>query len=53
MAEMMRMCRCSVWWRNFELPEVSDCGKEIKLFGESHIDDVAKELGIGIRKASA
>ena len=30
------------------VPHCPNCGKEIKLFGESHIDDVAKELGIPV-----
>ncbi len=25
-----------------------DCGKEISVFGESHIDEVAEELGIPV-----
>ena len=25
-----------------------DCGKEIKVFGESHIDEIAKELGVPV-----
>ena len=33
---------------NFSYLKCPDCGKEIKLFGESHIDDVAKELGIPV-----
>ena len=33
---------------NYSYLKCPDCGKEIKLFGESHIDDVAKELGIPV-----
>ena len=33
---------------NYSYVKCPDCGKEIKLFGESHIDDVAKELGIPV-----
>ena len=33
---------------NMSYVECPDCGKQIKVFGESHIDEVAKELGIDI-----
>lgn len=33
---------------NFSYLKCPDCGKEIKLFGESHIDDVAAELGVPV-----
>ena len=33
---------------NFSYLKCPDCGKEIKLFGESHIDETAKELGIKV-----
>ena len=31
---------------NFSYLKCPDCGREIKLFGESNIDETAKELGI-------
>lgn len=33
---------------NYSYLKCPDCGKEIKLFGESHIDDVAAELGVAV-----
>ena len=33
---------------NFSYLECPDCGKEIKLFGESNIDDTASELGLEV-----
>ena len=33
---------------NYSYLKCPDCGKEIKLFGESHIDDVASELGVSM-----
>ena len=33
---------------NFSYLKCPDCGKEIKLFGESNIDDVAAELGVPV-----
>ena len=33
---------------NFSYLRCPDCGKEIKLFGESHIDDTAAELGVKV-----
>ena len=30
---------------NYSYVKCPDCGKEIKVFGESHIDEIAKELG--------
>ena len=33
---------------NMSYVECPDCGKQIKVFGESHIDEVAKELGIDV-----
>ena len=33
---------------NFSYLKCPDCGKEIKLFGESHIDEVAAELGLPV-----
>jgi hypothetical protein len=31
---------------NFSFLKCPDCGKEIKMFGESHIEDVAANLGV-------
>ena len=33
---------------NFSYLKCPDCGKEIKVFGESHVDEVAAELGIKV-----
>lgn len=33
---------------NYSYLKCPDCGKEISLFGESHIDEAAKELGIEV-----
>ena len=33
---------------NMSYVECPDCGKQIKVFGESHIDEVAAELGIPV-----
>ena len=33
---------------NFSYLKCPDCGKEIKLFGESHIDEIAKELSVPV-----
>ena len=33
---------------NMSYLECPDCGKKISVFGESHIDDVAKEYGIPV-----
>ena len=33
---------------NMSYVECPDCGKKIKLFGESHIEDVAKEHGLSV-----
>lgn len=33
---------------NYSYLKCPDCGKEISLFGESHIDETAKELGIEV-----
>lgn len=44
MAEMMHIPVIGVV-ENYSYLKCSDCGKEIKLFGESHIDEVADELG--------
>ena len=44
MAEMMHIPVIGVI-ENYSYLKCSDCGKEIKLFGESHIDEAADELG--------
>lgn len=44
MAEMMHIPVIGVI-ENYSYLKCSDCGKEIKLFGESYIDEVADELG--------
>lgn len=33
---------------NYSYVKCPDCGKEIHVFGESHIDDIAKELGVPV-----
>lgn len=33
---------------NYSYIECPDCGKQIKVFGESHIDEIAKEHGIDV-----
>ena len=33
---------------NYSYLKCPDCGKEIKLFGESHIDEAASEIGIPV-----
>lgn len=33
---------------NYSYIECPDCNKQIKVFGESHIDEIAKELGIDV-----
>lgn len=33
---------------NYSYLKCPDCGKEMKIFGESHVDDVAGELGINV-----
>ena len=47
MAEMMHIPVLGVV-ENFSYLRCPDCGKEIKLFGESHIDDTAAELGVKV-----
>ena len=44
MANMMHILVLGVV-ENFSYLKCPDCGKEIKLFGESHIDETAAELG--------
>ncbi len=33
---------------NYSYLKCPDCGKEIKVFGESHIDEIAEELGVPV-----
>ncbi len=33
---------------NYSYLECPDCGRKISVFGESHIDEVAEELGIPV-----
>ena len=33
---------------NYSYVKCPDCGKEIHVFGESHIDEIAKELGVPV-----
>jgi len=33
---------------NYSYLKCPDCGKEIKVFGESHIDEIAAELGMKV-----
>lgn len=47
MAEMMHIPVLGVV-ENFSYLACPDCGKEIKLFGESNIDAVAEELGVPV-----
>ena len=47
MASMMNVPVLGVV-ENFSYLKCTDCGKEIKVFGESHVDEVAAELGIKV-----
>lgn len=47
MANMMHIPVLGVV-ENFSYLSCPDCGKEIKLFGESHIDETAQELGVSV-----
>lgn len=47
MANMMHIPVLGVV-ENFSYLSCPDCGKEIKLFGESHIDEAAQELGVSV-----
>ena len=47
MAEMMNVPVLGVV-ENYSYIECPDCGKKMQVFGESHIDEVAKELGIDV-----
>lgn len=47
MASMMHIPVLGVV-ENFSYLKCPDCGKEIRLFGESHVDEAARELGIPV-----
>lgn len=47
MAEMMNIPVLGLV-ENYSFLKCPDCGKEIKLFGESHIDEVAAEIGLPV-----
>ena len=47
MAEMMKVPVLGIV-ENFSFLECPDCGKKISVFGESHVDEVAGELGIPV-----
>ena len=49
MAELMEISRSWVIVENYQLPDqCPDCGKQIKLFGESHIDEIAEKYGVPV-----
>lgn len=47
MAKMMNIPVLGVI-ENYSYLKCPDCGKEIKVFGESHIDEAAKDLGLDV-----
>ena len=47
MADMMHIPVLGVV-ENFSYLECPDCGKKINVFGQSHVDEAAKELGIPV-----
>ena len=47
MAQMMHIPVLGIV-ENFSYVKCPDCGKEIKIFGESHVDEVAEELSIPV-----
>ena len=47
MAEMMKVPVLGVV-ENFSYLSCPDCGKKIPVFGESHVEEVAGELGIPV-----
>jgi len=47
MAELMNIPVLGIV-ENYSYIECPDCGKQIKVFGESHIDEVAKEHGLDV-----
>lgn len=47
MAEMMKVTVLGIV-ENYSFVKCPDCGKEIKVFGESHIDEIAAELQVPV-----
>lgn len=47
MAEMMKIPVLGIV-ENFSFVKCPDCGKEIKIFGESHVEEAAKELSLPV-----
>ncbi|MDO5337061.1 MAG: Mrp/NBP35 family ATP-binding protein [Eubacteriales bacterium] len=47
MAEMMKVPVLGII-ENYSYVKCPDCGKEIKVFGESHIDEIAEELKVPV-----
>ncbi len=47
MAEMMKVPVLGIV-ENYSYVKCPDCGKEIKVFGESHIDEIAAELKVAV-----
>ena len=47
MAEMMKIPVLGIV-ENYSYVKCPDCGKELKIFGESHIDEIAAELNIPV-----
>lgn len=47
MAEMMNIPVLGII-ENYSYVKCPDCGKEIKVFGESHIDEIAAELNVSV-----
>ena len=47
MADMMKVPVLGIV-ENYSYVKCPDCGKELKLFGESHIEDVAAELTLPV-----
>ena len=47
MAEMMKIPVLGIV-ENYSYVKCPDCGKELKVFGESHIDEIAEKLGVEV-----
>ena len=47
MAEMMHIPVLGIV-ENYSYVKCPDCGKEIRVFGESHIDEIAAELNVPV-----
>ena len=47
MAEMMKIPVAGLV-ENYSFVKCPDCGKELKVFGESHIEEIAAELGVPV-----